>query len=346
MNILLIQLKRLGDLILTTPAIAAIRQKFPDANITLVVSHACAPLVPAIADIDQVHILRRGPSDLGIFSRIARTKYDACIDFTRNTRSALLTLLSRAKQRVGSHRIRRRAPIRRKAYNEFVPGRMRDQHMIDYNLSLLEPLEIRDVSPPVRLVLPMEVCHDATELERRYKIYQPFIVFHPGSARIEKFWQPERWADVITRAMARWHVTAVLSGGSSAQEKAHLAEIEARLPRPTTDSGPGIVDLSGKIDLLTLAAVIAQARLLVTVDSAPMHLAAATGTPQVILFGPTNPFHWHPRQPNALILQGDSGKPVHAFAPRQDRLPMKLISTEAVIDAMDWLLSMPTAKGL
>ena len=346
MNILLIQLKRLGDLILTTPAIAAIRQKFPDANITLIVSHACGPLVPAIAGVDCTHIMRRGPSDLGILVRLARTQYDACIDFTRNNRSALLTLLSRAKQRVGSHRIKRRAPFRQKAYNEFVPGRMRDRHMVDYNLSLLEPLGIRDVSPPVRLLLPAEVCHDATELEHRYKIYQPFIVFHPGSARIEKFWQPERWADVITRTMARWHVTAVLTGGSSAQEKAHLAEIESQLPRPTSDSGPSIVDLSAKIDLLTLAALIAQARLLVTVDSAPMHLAAATDTPQVILFGPTNPFHWPPRQTNALILQGESSTPVRDFAPRQDRLPMKLISTEAVIGAMDWLLSMPTVKGL
>jgi predicted lipopolysaccharide heptosyltransferase III len=346
MNILLIQLKRLGDLILTTPAIAALRQKFPDAKITLIVSHACAPLLPTIPSVDRSYVMQRGPSDIGILIRIARTQYDACIDFTRNNRSALLSLLSRAKKRVGSYRIKRRAPFRQKAYTEFVPGRMRDQHMVDYNLSLLEPLGIRDVSPPVRLLLPAEVCHDATELERRYKIYQPFIVFHPGSARIEKFWQPERWAEVITRVMARWHVTAVLTGGSSTQEKAHLAEIESQLPRPTSESGPEIVDLSGKIDLLTLAALIAQARLLVTVDSAPMHLAAATGTPQVILFGPTNPFHWHPRQPNALILQGESPTPVRDFAPRQDRLPMKLISTEAVIGAMDWLLSMPTAKGL
>ena len=67
-----------------------------------------------------------------------------------------------------------------------------------------------------------------------------------------------------------------------------------------------MVDFSGKTDLLTLAALIARARLLVTVDSAPMHLAAATRTPQVILFGPTNPFHWRPRESPALILQGES----------------------------------------
>ena len=63
-----------------------------------------------------------------------------------------------------------------------------------------------------------------------------------------------------------------------------------------------MIDLSGKTDLLTLAAVVRKARLLVTVDSAPMHFAAAWGTPQVVLFGPTNPFHWHPRSESAVVL--------------------------------------------
>ena len=70
-----------------------------------------------------------------------------------------------------------------------------------------------------------------------------------------------------------------------------------------------------------------------------MHLAAATRTPQVILFGPTNPFHWRPRESPALILQGTSASPVTEFVPKQPRIPMNQISTEAVIDAMETLLS-------
>ncbi|HEY4283523.1 MAG TPA: putative lipopolysaccharide heptosyltransferase III [Chthoniobacterales bacterium] len=344
MNILLIQLKRIGDLILTTPAIAAIRHQFPDARINLIISRGCMPLIPAVPHVDHAYVMQRNPADIGTFFHVARSKFDVCVDFTRNNRSAFLTCLSRADKRIGSHRIKRRAPFRQKAYNEFVPGRMRDQHMVDYNLSLLEPLGIRDVSPPVRLILPAESCHDSVEILRKAKIQQPFVIFHPGSARIEKFWQPDRWAEVITTAMDRWHVTPVLTGGTSTQEKEHIAEIESKLPRPTGGSGPNVIDLSGKIDLMTVAALIAQARLLVTVDSAPMHLAAATNTPQVVLFGPTNPFHWRPRQDSALILQGDSPEPIQDFVARQERLPMKLISTQAVIDAMDFQLSMPAAK--
>ncbi len=76
-----------------------------------------------------------------------------------------------------------------------------------------------------------------------------------------------------------------------------------------------VIDLSGKTDLLSLAALVRKARLLITVDSAPMHFAAAWGTPQVVLFGPTNPFHWHPRSESAVILLGECDGPVSEFRP-------------------------------
>jgi predicted lipopolysaccharide heptosyltransferase III len=342
-NILLIQIKRIGDLILTTPAIAALRQKFPKAKITLVISQEAEPLLPALAGVDRTVVVRRNLSDIAGSFSILRQKFDYCIDFTRNDRSAFLSFLSRAPKRVVSYRVKRRAAWRGRVYNEFVQHRMRDMHTIDYNLSLIEPAGVSGTSPPVHLALPATAGERAHELLRHARIERPFIIFHPGSARAEKFWQPDRWADVISHAAIRHKVNVILTGGTSRTEQAHLAEIEAKLPRPVENSGAGsVVDLSGKMDLLTLAALIGQAQLLVTVDSAPMHLAAATATPQVVLFGPTNPYHWRPRQSPAIILQGESPAPVREFASKQPRLPMKLISTRAVIDAMNSLLSSPT----
>jgi ADP-heptose:LPS heptosyltransferase len=121
-------------------------------------------------------------------------------------------------------------------------------------------------------------------------------------------------------------------------EQAQIKEIKSQLRQP-------IADVSGQTDLLTLAALIGEARLLVTVDSAPMHFAAAARVPQVDLFGPTNPFHWRPRYSRALILRGTSPIPLRDFGPNQPAVPMKQISTQAVIDAMDALLSIPVAKG-
>jgi heptosyltransferase III len=333
MNILLLQLKRIGDLILTTPAIAVLREKFPDAKLTLVVSPECAELLPAIPDIDSPLIANSARSWL----KIARSKFDYCIDFTRNDRSAFLVFLSRAKKRIVSFRIKVRSRVRTRVYNEFVEHRMRDMHTADYHLALLEPLGISNASPAIRLELPPVTREKADQLRKNYKVDKRFIIFHPGSARAEKFWETQRWADVIGHAGRNRDIDLVLTGGASASEQAHLAEIKSKLERR-------FVDLSGKTDLLTLAGLIGQARLLVTVDSGPMHLAAATRTPQVVLFGPTNPFHWRPRESPALILQGTSTSPMTEFAPKQARVPMKQISTEAVIDAMDALLSAPAAQ--
>ena len=104
------------------------------------------------------------------------------------------------------------------------------------------------------------------------------MVLHPGSARTEKFWLAERWAEVANHLQASG-LPVVLTGGTSRMEKDHLARIKALVTNP-------VIDLSGKLNLLAVAALIQRARLLATVDSAPMHLAGALGTPQIILSGP------------------------------------------------------------
>jgi len=337
MKILLLQLKRIGDLILTTPAITALREKFPGARITLVVPRECADLLPAIASVDRTLVTRRKLRDVGMFFAVAREKFDYCIDFTRNDRSALLAFVSGAQKRVVSHRIKVQSRSRARVYNEFARHPIREMHTLDYHLALLEPLGICNASPALHLELPRAAREQAEKLRRDSKIDNSFIIFHPGSARVEKFWETQRWADVIDHAWRDYDVDLVLTGGVSELEQEHIRQIKAKLRQP-------IVDLSGKTNLLTLTALIAQARLVVTVDSAPMHLAAATQTPQVVLFGPTNPFHWRPRESPALILQGESTTPVAKFSPDQARVPMKQISTEAVIGAMDSLLSAPAAQ--
>ena len=332
MNILFIQLKRIGDLILTTPAISATREKFPDAKITLVISAEGKALAPAIAGVNKLLVMPRGLAGIGAAAAIARGKFDYCVDFARNDRSALLVLLSRAKKRIVSFRIKVRSKFRTRFYNEFVPHRMRDSHTIDYHLALLAPLGISDASRAVRLELPKSAREKAEELFGAQNIRKEFIVFHPGSARAEKFWNAQRWAEVINHAGDKHDVDLVITGGTAPLEQLHIGDIKAKVRHR-------VIDLSGKTDLLTLAALLARARLLITVDSAPMHLASASQTPQVILFGPTNPFHWRPRESPALILQGELASPLTEFVPKQPRLPMNQISTQAVIGAMETLLS-------
>jgi predicted lipopolysaccharide heptosyltransferase III len=336
MKILLLQLKRIGDLILTTPAIAALQERFPEAHVTMVVSSKCGDLLPAIPNVDRILMAQRNLRDVALFLAVTGSRFDYCVDFTRNDRSAFLAFLSGARKRIVSYRVRDQSKSRARLYTDFVNVRMRDLHTIDYNLALLDPLDIRGASCPLHLQLPQSAYEKAEAFRRNWKVSKPYIVLHPGSAREEKLWEAARWARVIERFGRDDDFDLVLTGGASNHEQAHIAAIKKETQQQ-------IIDLSGKTDLLTLAALIGEARLLVTVDSAPMHLAAATRTPQVILFGPTNPFHWRPRESPALIFQGKSPEPVTEFSPIQSRLPMSQISTDAVIDAMDSLLSAHSA---
>ncbi|HEY1582457.1 MAG TPA: putative lipopolysaccharide heptosyltransferase III [Chthoniobacterales bacterium] len=335
MNVLLIQIKRIGDLILTVPAIAALRKSFPDAHISLVAAHGSRGLLPAIPGVDETFVARGRISDATQWFALVRRKFDYCLDFTRNDRSAFLTLLSGAKKRITYDTIRRE-PLRQLSYNEFVPSQVRFVHTIDHHLALLAPLGVHDVAREVRLALPESAKASAARVIAQTTLGGEFVLLHPGSARAEKFWIARRWAELADKLSGQGFRVA-LSGGKARMEQQHLERIKARVRRP-------LFDLSGKLDLLTLAALIARARLLVTIDSAPMHLAAALGTPQVALFGPTNPFHWYPRFAPAVILHAGGSDTVSNFVPKQTPRPMRQISTEEVIDAMQTLLSAPTAS--
>jgi lipopolysaccharide heptosyltransferase III len=338
LKILLIQLKRIGDLILTVPAIAALRNNFPKATIHLAIAHSGKDLAPAIAGVDRFLVAdswRRAPD----WFAILKTRYDYCLDFTRTDRSAFLTFVSSAKKKISFERTRVRSKWPLLVYDQFVDSSVRDKHTIDHHLAFLAPLGITDTDGELQLALPNEAMRRAEEILSRFKIATPFVLFHPGSARQEKFWPAQNWVDVIDRCVRDHGWQCVLTGGRSPFEQVHLAEIKAQLPS-------SVIDLSGQTDLLTLTALIAKAGLLISVDSAPTHLAAAMRTPQIVLYGPTNPFHWRPRASPALILQGGFDGPIINFSPDQPRTAMNEISTEQVIDAMETVLSAPAAAPI
>ncbi len=335
MNILLIQLKRIGDLILTTPAIAAVRAKYPRANISLIISAGTHELMPAIQGVDRTFIARGKIGHAAAWFTVARRRYEYCLDFTRNDRSAFLTLLSGARKRITTDHPKQRVKLRARSYNEVMQSPIRSMHTVDYHLALLSPLGIHDAPPTLQLHLPASAKDHAVRVLADAQVRGDFVIVHPGSARAEKFWEPERWAAIIDFAAKR-KLTCVLTGGNSPMEKAHLAQIKTHARQP-------FIDLAGRVDLLTLAAIIQRARLVATVDSAPMHLAAAMQTPQVVLFGPTNPLNWRPRFAPAIILQAGQAAPVTEFSPDERGAPMNRISTEQVIDGIDTLLSKPAA---
>jgi ADP-heptose:LPS heptosyltransferase len=321
MRILILQLKRIGDVILTTPVLAALREHIPGCHLTVALDAATAGLAPAL-DADRVLI--RGP---GFWRSLAAGGFDICLDLTGTDRSALATAVSRAHRRITWTRFARK-PLRRFIYSEFIESSVKQRHTTDHHTDLLRSLGIHSENVPLTLKLPDAAVAEAEQALVAVGIREPFAVVHAGTFRPEKFWIPERWAEVIVELSNHHQLPVILTGSTNAAERFHLDAIQRALPSL-------IPDLAGKLSLLGTAAVLARARLLCAVDSAPVHLADALGTPLVALFGPTNPFHWRPRRATSRIVTPAGGE---SFSPSHPKSPMSDISTTAVNDAIRKLL--------
>jgi ADP-heptose:LPS heptosyltransferase len=335
-KILVLQLKRIGDLVLTAPALAEVRRRFPGAEITLVVADGSAGLLPALGHLAEGRVFRRKSWNLDLWKTLLGS-FDACLDFTGTDRSALLCAVSRAKRRAGFGAVAD-SSLRLKVYTHRIPAPVREFHTVDHALFLLEGLPEPEA--------PLAVCPEALRLPESavaaagaFLGTDPYLVVHPGTARSEKYWVAERWAEVITEIRHRHGIRCVLTGGTDPFEKAHLARIQEALREPC-------LDLSGRIDLLTFAAVLSGARACLSCDTAAVHLAAAFERPQLALFGVTNPFHWRPRHARALVLSAaQPDAPLREFLPRMKGAPMSGLSTESVLRATDALLADPGFSG-
>jgi ADP-heptose:LPS heptosyltransferase len=323
MQLLCLQLKRIGDAILTAPALAALRAAHPGAHITLVLHGPSGGLGPAMAAADEVRVYSPGQPNLGLWTRLLTNHWTACYDFTGTDRSAVMARLSRAGRIFGYRRFVEKQPWRADGYTDLCDASVRTLHTVDFHLALTGfPMpEDTGFRPPHEGRVTVPGLPDG-----------PFVVVHPGTARAEKYWPAHRWAEVISRLP----LPVVLTGSADPEERAHLASIRQAL----ATAAPPIHDLSGTLTLMQLAEVIGRARLVLSVDSAAMHLAAMARRPQVALFGPTNPFHWRPRHPQARVLLA-SGEPAESIGPRHLAAPMDALSTAAVSDAIGELLAFP-----
>ncbi len=331
-RILVLQMKRIGDLILTAPALAALRSRFPAAEIGLVADAASSELAACLPGVNHVLTYRRARPNTAAWAATACAEWDACLDFTGNDRSALLTRLSGAKLRAGYERFS--DGLRCLAYTRLCTASVRDLHTVDFHLALVsemtgQPCSARDL-PPAKLNLPATAVTRAREWLRDLPSGAPLAVIHPGTARREKFWPAERWMAVID-SLHQLGCAIAMTGTGAGLEAEDVDWIRHHTTAP-------LLDLTGKLSLVETAAVISQARLAVGVDSMAMHLAALWQVPQIVLFGPTNPFHWRPLHDQAVVLTPDQETPVAIFEPRTSGGDMERLPASAVIDAAERLL--------
>ena len=221
------------------------------------------------------------------------------------------------------------------AFTDTCDASVRDLHTVDFHLALVSKFLGRDVhasgKSPFNIPADISASARAKLAAAGVGESEPYAILHIGTAREEKFWPDERWAEVAQCLQDRHHLKIVLTGTGDGLEKPHLDHLRSLLHVP-------YADLTGKLPLTELAAVIRDCRVIAGVDSMAMHLASLFMKPQVALFGPTNPYQWRARHPQARVLTPFSENPVQLFVPKMKKGNMVDIPTARVTASLDVLI--------
>lgn len=285
-RILVIQNKRIGDVILTAPALDALRSAYPEANISVVMDAACRGVDALLPGIEPLYFHKRRLN--GRFWRhIIFRSWDLCLEFTGTDRGVLVSGLSRASLRATYIR-HARSTMRRLVFNRLVECDVKSLHTAEYHLHLLKGVGIRTDSARRGIFIPTASIQAAKAFLAARGIGPNFAVVHPGAARSEKMWGVDNWVHVAGFLTTKTKLDVVFTGGTHSDELEQIGHI-------LSQSSGRIFSVAGETTLEKLAAIIAQARIYVGVDTGAAHMADALGIPSVVLFGSTNPLHWGPR---------------------------------------------------
>lgn len=337
MKILIIKLSSIGDVIHTLPSLCAIRRMYSDAVIDWLVEEDAAGIIIGHNLLNDCIVVRRKKwlkkplsndtwRDISrVIKTLKNTNYDIVIDFQGLIKSGIWALLSKGKKRMG---FRRRRELSSIFLNEALPPYNPDLHAVDRYLQLAEHIGV-DVLP---VEFPLSIKQD--EKQKALSILkengilegQPFILVNPIARWETKLWGNERFASLCNLITDKFDMRVVLTG--SGLIVSEIDKIIAMTNRKT-------INLTGKTGLKELMAVINYSKLMITVDSGPMHIAAAIGKPVIALFGPTAPWRTGPYGSGHTIIRKDLPCSPCFLRRCRDVRCMKEIKVEDVMTAVE-----------
>lgn len=302
-RVLVIKLRHHGDVLLTSPLFSVLKAHVPHAEIDALVYADTAPMLaghPALGELFTTQ--RKGAgfgAELGLFRRLRARRYDLIIHLTDSSRGAWLARLLKPRWAVSGQY--GKPGFWKRSFTHLYPivgGNRR--HTVELHLDALRRIGIYPSLDERRMTLVPGRAAEAkvaSWLAEQGIAAGQFIQIHPASRWLFKCWPAERMAALVDRLTGAGH-TVVLTGAPDDKERRLIADIESRLAQP-------VHGLVGALSLKELAALTASARLFVGMDSVPMHIAAAVGTPAVALFGPSGDVEWGPWQVRAEVLTSD-----------------------------------------
>lgn len=289
----------MGDIVHITPAMRALRARFPAAFISLVVEDRFAAVVEENPHIDQIiTVPHRGRRQWlrCLQTVLARRPFEVAIDFQGLARSAVWIYSTRAALQTGRGGFR---PFWRRALlNE-------NQHAIEVNVGVVESLGVKVSNLHPEIFLNANAQTRVEHLLRRHGLGEKdFIVVNPFSRVRSKQWPLERYAQLVNLIFSKLQINTVVCG--SAEERT-MSDRLAMLVQPGA-----AVFMTGELSLAESLCVYERALLMVTGDTGPMHAAAALGTPVLALFGPTLPERTGPWGDHHTVIQTKK-PPFHAM---------------------------------
>jgi heptosyltransferase-3 len=321
-RVLVTKLRHHGDVLLASPVFSTLAAVAPHAEVDALVYGDTAPMLEGHPSIARLHTIDRAWKGQGALKQLvaeralardlAARRYDLLVHLTEHPRGIALARRLRPRWAVTTQRALERGPawLWKRHFTHFYPlPRATERAMVEQNLDALRRLGIEppDATRALTIVPGVEAEARVETLLREHALARSgFVQVHPGSRWFFKCWPADRVAALVARIVAGG-LPVVLTAAPDERERAMLHAIRAAID---ASIAVRVVDLGGQLSLRELAALTARARAFVGVDSAPMHIASATGTPSVALFGPSSEIAWGPwRVPHRVVTSAHPCRP-------------------------------------
>jgi lipopolysaccharide heptosyltransferase II len=347
---LCVRLDQLGDVLMTTPAIRALRESAPGRRVTLLTSSGGAAVARLVPEVDEVLVYdppwmkatapRADPRpDLNLIERLRGSAFDAAAIFTVYSQNPLPAALTCYLAGIPL----RLAHCRENPY-QLLTDWVRDpepheltRHEVRRQLDLVEFVGARTADHRLSLRVPEESARRVAVLLRRHGLESDgrWVVIHPGASAPSRRYPPEGFAAAARRLVRDAGCRVVFTGGAAEREL--VQSIRGAMGAPS-------ISLAGRLDLGELAALIARAPVLIVNNTGPAHIAAAVGTPVVDLYALTNLQHTPWGIPSRVLYHDVPCKPCYkSVCPLGHHDCLRLVPPEAVVRAARELLDQPRA---
>jgi len=335
-KVLVIKLRYLGDTVLITPVIKNLKEAYPHLELSALVPQNFAEILKynpylfeiisfAVNKAKSKKLLVKMKYNMNFIFLLRQKRFDMILDLTNTDRGALFSILSGAKYRLGFNDEGR---FRGVCFTKIAPVKFKDLHILDYHLSILKTLGLKNLDKRPEIFLSPEEKKWAKDfLGQKNRVLKSFIaVIHPGASRKVNLWPQAYFAFIADRIKENKGKVVLVS---SFTEKELLKIVISHMKHE-----PDVVNYH--LSLRQLASVIKYADIFIGNDSGPMHIASAVGTKIVAFFGPSLPKHWAPYGDNLIFFKNLPCSPCDRIN-CQDNRCLKEIKPEEVWEKIKWL---------